>query len=168
MRKASEKDNRCKGYGLREDGEIMKTHDTILRTRYGETDQMGIIYHPNYYVYFEMGRTEYLREAVGISYKEMEELGVMLPLTETHCKYRIPARYDDELTVRTTIKEMTVARIAFSYKLLRGSDEEMLAEGETVHAFANRTGKPINMKKYNSELFFKLNELANYNEAFKD
>ena len=139
----------------------MKTHDTILRTRYGETDKMGIIYHPNYYIYFEMGRTEYLREAAGISYKEMEELGIMLPLTETHCKYRIPARYDDELLVKTTIKEMTVARIAFSYQLIRTSDGAMLAEGETVHAFANRSGKPINMKKYSSELFGKLHELVN-------
>jgi acyl-CoA thioester hydrolase len=94
-----------------------------------------------------------------ISYKAMEELGVMLPLTETHCKYRIPARYDDELIVKTAIKEMTVARIAFAYHLLRTSDGAMLAEGETVHAFANRNGKPINMKKYNSELFSKLNEL---------
>ena len=138
----------------------MKTHDTILRTRYGETDQMGIIYHPNYYIYFEMGRTEFLREAAGISYKEMEELGVMLPLTETHCKYRTPAKYDDALLVRTTIKEMTVARIAFFYQLLRVSDEAMLAEGETVHAFVNKSGKPINMKKYSRELFDKLYEFV--------
>lgn len=138
----------------------MKVHDTILRTRYGETDQMGIVYHPNYYIYFEMGRTEYLREAVGISYKEMEELGVMLPLTETHCKYRIPAKYDDEILVRTTIKEMTVARIAFSYKLFRTADEILLAEGETVHAFVSISGKPINMKKHSSNLYSALYELA--------
>lgn len=137
----------------------MKVHDTILRTRYGETDQMGIIYHPNYYIYFEMGRTQFLREATGMSYKEMEELGVMLPLTETHCKYRIPARYDDELVVKTSIKEITVARIAFSYKLMRTTDGALLAEGETVHAFANRIGRPINIKKHNSELFGKLYEL---------
>jgi acyl-CoA thioester hydrolase len=137
----------------------MKTHDTVLRTRYGETDQMGIIYHPNYYVYFEMGRTEFLREATGMSYREMEAAGVMLPLAETHCKYRIPALYDDELVVRTSIKEVTVARIAFLYQLLRTSDGALLAEGETVHAFTNKSGKPMNMKKYNSELFSKLYEL---------
>lgn len=131
----------------------MKTHDTILRTRYGETDQMGIIYHPNYYVYFEMGRTEFLREAAGMSYKEMETAGVMLPLTETHCKYRIPAKYDDELVVRTAIKEMTVARIAFSYQLLRRQDNALLAEGETIHAFTNNSGKPINFKKTQRDLF---------------
>lgn len=138
----------------------LKTHDTILRTRYGETDQMGIIYHPNYYIYFETGRTEYLREAAGMSYKEMEELGIMMPLTETHCKYRIPAKYDDEILVRTIIKEMTVARIAFSYKLLRTSDEVLLAEGETVHAFANTSGKPVNMKKHNSNLYSTLYEMV--------
>lgn len=138
----------------------MNTHDTILRARYGETDQMGIIYHPNYYVYFEMGRTEFLREATGISYKEMESLGVMLPLTETHCKYRIPAKYDDELLVKTTIKEMTVARISFVYQLVRTSDGALLAEGETVHAFANSIGKPVNLKKYNSELYDKMYKIG--------
>lgn len=140
----------------------MKMHDTILRTRYGETDQMGIIYHPNYYIYFEMGRTEFLREAVGMSYKEMEELGVMLPLTETHCKYKIPARYDDELMVKTSVKEITVARITFSYKLLRTMDGALLAEGETGHAFANKSGKPINMKKHNIGLFKELYELIDH------
>lgn len=139
-------------------------HDTILRTRYGETDQMGIVYHPNYYIYFEMGRTEFLREAVGISYREMEDLGVLLPLTETRCKYIIPAKYDDELMVKTTVKSMTVARISFSYKLLRTSDGALLAEGETVHAFTNGSGKPMNMKKNNSELFYKLQELLNCKE----
>jgi acyl-CoA thioester hydrolase len=121
---------------------------------------MGIIYHPNYYIYFEMGRTEFLREAVGISYKEMEELGIMLPLTETHCKYKIPAKYDDELMIKTSVKEMTVARIVFSYQLFRTADRAVLAEGETAHAFTNKGGKPINMKKHNSELFYNLNALV--------
>lgn len=132
---------------------MMKTHDTTLRTRYGETDQMGIIYHPNYYIYFEMGRTEFLREAAGMSYKELEESGIMLPLTETQCKYKIPARYDDEITVRTSIKEITVARIAFSYQLLRNKDGALLAEGKTVHAFTNSQGRPVNLRKANEELY---------------
>ncbi|HYE81483.1 MAG TPA: thioesterase family protein [Clostridia bacterium] len=131
----------------------MRTHDTILRTRYGETDQMGIIYHPNYYIYFEMGRTEFLREAAGMSYKEMEDAGVMLPLIETRCKYRIPAKYDDELIVRTVIREMTVARIAFAYQLIRQQDNALLAEGETIHAFTNTSGKPINFKKTHGNLY---------------
>lgn len=138
----------------------MHTHDTILRTRYGETDQMGIIYHPNYYIYFEMGRTEFLREAAGMSYKEMEEAGVMLPLSETHCKYRIPAVYDDELVVRTSIKEITVARITFTYKLLRNADGVILAEGETMHAFTNLHGRPINLKKTNIVLYEMFNSMV--------
>ncbi|KUO67761.1 MAG: hypothetical protein APF77_10190 [Clostridia bacterium BRH_c25] len=141
----------------------MQTYDTILRTRYGETDQMGIIYHPNYYIYFEMGRTEFLRETAGMSYKEMEDVGVMLPLTETHCKYRTPAKYDDELVIRTSIKEITVARIAFTYQLLRNADGVILAEGETVHAFTNKQGKPVNLKKANRELYEMFNSLTDNN-----
>jgi len=123
---------------------------------------MGIIYHPNYYIYFEMGRTEFLREAAGISYKEMEEAGVMLPLIETRCKYRIPAKYDDELIVRSAIKEMTVARIAFEYKLIRQSDNALLAEGETVHAFTNASGRPVNLKKAHNDLYELLWEIYMY------
>lgn len=141
----------------------MKSHDTILRTRYGETDQMGIIYHPNYYIYFEMGRTEFLREAAGMSYKEMEDAGVMLPLAETHCKYRIPAKYDDELIIRTSIKGITVARIIFTYQLLRNTDGVLLAEGETVHAFTNKQGKPVNLKKASRELYNLFDSLADSN-----
>lgn len=131
----------------------MKIHETMLRTRYGETDQMGIIYHPNYYIYFEMGRTEFMREAAGMSYKELEGAGIMLPLAETHCRYRIPAKYDDELTVKTSINELTVARIAFAYQLVRNSDGVILAEGETVHAFTNSQGKPVNLKKANKAIY---------------
>jgi len=139
--------------------------ESRLRARYGETDQMGIIYHPNYYVYFEIGRTEFLRESTGLSYKEMEEMGVLLPVTETYCKYRTPARYDDEMIVRTAVKEMTVARISFSYQLLRASDGVLLAEGETGHAFTNRSGRPINLKKHYSELFNKLQSLMDTHAA---
>jgi acyl-CoA thioester hydrolase len=114
---------------------------------------MGIIYHPNYYIYFEIGRTEYLRD-LGLSYREMEEQGIMLPLVETHCRYIIPAKYDDALTVETSVKEMSVARIVFSYKLFRG--DVLLAEGQTVQAFTNLNGKPINMKKINPDLYEKL------------
>lgn len=138
----------------------MKTHETILRTRYGETDQMGIIYHPNYYIYFEMGRTEFLREAAEMSYKELEDTGIMLPLVETHCKYRIPAKYDDELTVKTSIKEVTVARIAFSYQLIRNADGAILADGGTTHAFTGRQGRPVNLKKTNSVLYAMFEGLA--------
>ena len=131
-------------------------HETTIRVRYGETDQMGIVYHSNYYIYFEIGRTEFLREMGGMSYKDMEEAGVMLPIVETHCKYRIPAKYDDKLAVKTMVKDMTVARISFYYQLVRAEDGKLLAEGETVSAFANMEGKPINLKKANHMIYDKL------------
>ncbi|SHJ31080.1 acyl-CoA thioesterase [Lutispora thermophila] len=138
------------------------THDTALRTRYGETDQMGIIYHPNYYIYFEIGRTEFLREKGGMSYKDMEEAGVMLPIVETHCKYRVPAKYDDELVVRTMVKNMTAARITFSYQLIRATDGVLLAEGETTSAFTNKEGRPINLKKKYPDIYDRLFNFISY------
>lgn len=89
-------------------------HKTKIRVRYGETDQMGIVYHPNYYIYFEMGRSEFLRELGHMSYKDMEESGIMMPLIETHCKYILPAKYDDELIVETSVKNVTVVRMISS------------------------------------------------------
>lgn len=128
-------------------------HRTKLRVRYGETDQMGIVYHPNYYIYFEAGRTEFLRENGCMSYKDMEAAGVMMPLIETQCKHILPANYDDELIVETSVKTMTVARIIFFYKLFRAEDGVIIAEGETSHAFVSKEGRPINLKKRNPELF---------------
>lgn len=134
-------------------------HETTFRARYGETDQMGIIYHPNYYIYFEIGRTEFLREMGGMSYKDMEGAGVMLPIVETHCRYKVPAKYDDELIVRTMIKDMTAARITFSYQLIRAADEVLLAEGETTNAFVNIEGRPINLKKKYPDIYERLLKL---------
>jgi len=134
-------------------------HETTFRARYGETDQMGIIYHPNYYIYFEIGRTEFLREMGGMSYKDMEGAGVMLPIVETHCRYKVPAKYDDELIVRTMIKDMTAARITFSYQLIRAADEVLLAEGETTNAFVNMEGRPINLKKKYPDIYERLLKL---------
>lgn len=131
-------------------------HKTKIRVRYGETDQMGIVYHPNYYIYFEMGRSEFLRELGHMSYKDMEESGIMMPLIETHCKYILPAKYDDELIVETSVKNVTVVRMIFYYRLFRAEDGILLAEGETSHAFVNKAGKPINLKKVNKQLFEKL------------
>jgi len=107
-------------------------------------------------MYFEIGRTEFLREMGGMSYKDLEDAGVMMPIIETKCKYNIPARYDDELTVYTSIETMTVARITFTYKIIRKKDEAFIVEGETSLAFVNEDGRVINMKKHNPQLFEKL------------
>jgi acyl-CoA thioester hydrolase len=112
-----------------------------LRVRYAETDQMGIVYYANYLVWFEVGRTDLLRES-GWSYREMEADGFSLPVVEATCEYRQPARYDDEVDVRTTGAFMSPVRVRFEYQVVRSSDEATLAEGHTVHASLDRDGRP--------------------------
>ncbi|NGM64919.1 acyl-CoA thioesterase [Sphingobacterium sp. SGR-19] len=94
----------------------MFTHETTLRIRYAETDKMGYVYYGNYASFYEVARTEMLR-STGISYKELEDIGVMLPVTDLICKYYQPARYDDLITVKTYIKEKPVVRIKFEYEI---------------------------------------------------
>ena len=112
-----------------------------VRVRYADTDQMGVVYHANYFVWFEVGRTDLLR-AAGWTYREMEAEGLSLPVIEAHCDYKQPARYDDELDVRTTGELMSPVRVAFSYEIVRPADGELLATGRTVHATLDRTGRP--------------------------
>jgi acyl-CoA thioester hydrolase len=126
--------------------------ESKIRVRYAETDAMGIVYHSNYYIWFEVGRGDFMRR-FDMSYKQMEESGVILPVVETHCRYRIPAQYDDLLTVRTKIAELGAAKIRFQYQVLRDCDNALLAEGETLHAFADKTKRPINLKKNYGELY---------------
>ncbi len=125
---------------------MVETSEIQTRVRYAETDQMGLVYHANYYVWFEMGRTEHFR-LLGLPYVELEAEGVFLPVVETFCQYKAPARYDDLLTIRTTVGEIGAARISFSYQVLRPADGRLLAEGRTVHAFVDEEGRPINIRK---------------------
>jgi acyl-CoA thioester hydrolase len=107
--------------------------ETRLRVRYAETDQMGVVYHANYFVWFEIGRVEFLRQ-LGFSYRDMEkDDGCFIAVADARCRYKAPARYDDEIVVRTQIKNVREAVIHFGYKLLRVADGELLAEGETTH-----------------------------------
>jgi acyl-CoA thioester hydrolase len=112
-----------------------------VRVRYAETDQMGVVYHANYFVWFEVARTNLLRDA-GWTYKEMEAEGLSLPVIEAHCDYKQPARYDDELEIRTTGELMSPVRVAFSYEIVRPADGQSLATGRTVHATIDRAGRP--------------------------
>jgi acyl-CoA thioester hydrolase len=139
----------------------MQKSTTKLTTRYYETDQMGIIHHSNYYRYFEVARTDYLKTIIGMTYKDVENTGVRMPLTETHCKYKTPALYDDEITITTTVREMTVVRITFDYVITREKDGVLIAEGVTAHAFTNVENRPINLKKFRPELYQQLNSTAN-------
>lgn len=120
----------------------MFTAETQLRVRYGETDQMGVVYHGNYPLYFEVARIDALR-SVGMTYKELEESGIIMPVLEVNMKYLNPARYDDLLTIRTTINELPGVRIAFNYEIFNESGKK-LTEGFTRLVFVNQaSGKPV-------------------------
>jgi len=111
--------------------------ETRIRVRYAETDQMGVVYHSNYFIWFEVGRVELMRQ-LGISYREMEEDGCLIAVVDARCRYKSPARYDDELIVRTHLKNVRETMVHFSYELLRVGEESLLAEGETTHIVINK------------------------------
>jgi acyl-CoA thioester hydrolase len=116
-------------------------NETRLRVRYAETDQMGVVYHSNHFIWFEMGRVELMRQ-MGFSYKIMEsEDECFIAVVDARCKYRSPALYDEELIVRTTLKNVRESVIHFAYELVRASDGTLLAEGETTHIVTNREMK---------------------------
>jgi acyl-CoA thioester hydrolase len=110
-----------------------------FRVRYAETDRMGLLHHANYIVYFEMGRTELLRER-GISYRDIEDSGHLLVVVEVGCKFKRPAYYDDLLTLRTTVERVTHVKIVHRYEVFR--DGVLLAEGHSTLACVDREGKP--------------------------
>ncbi len=107
--------------------------ETRVRVRYAETDQMGVVYYGNYLTYFEVGRVEWCR-AHGFNYRDMErEDGALLVVAEARCRYRAPARYDDLLAIRTSIKNARTSVVSFSYEVLNADTGQLLATGETVH-----------------------------------
>ncbi len=104
-----------------------------LRVRYAETDQMGVVYHANYFIWFEVGRVELLRQ-LGFSYREMEQNDhCFIAVVDARCRYKAPARYDEEIIVRTHLKNVRESLVHFGYELARVSDGLVLAEGETTH-----------------------------------
>jgi acyl-CoA thioester hydrolase len=106
--------------------------ETRLRVRYAETDQMGVVYHSNFIIWFEVGRVEAMRQ-LGFSYKQMEHDGCHLPVVEVRCRFKAPALYDEEILVRTHIKNLRASMIHFVYEVVRADDGTLLAEGETIH-----------------------------------
>jgi acyl-CoA thioester hydrolase len=117
---------------------------STVRVRYAETDQMGVVYYANYLVWFEVGRTDWLRET-GWSYREMEADGYSLPVIEARCTYHESARYDDEIEVRTTSTLASPVRIQFLYEVVRAADGTKLASGMTTHAALDRSGRPCRL-----------------------
>ena len=112
--------------------------ETRFRVRYAETDQMGVVYYANYLVWMELGRVELCR-ARGFNYRDMErEDGVLLAVAEAHCRYRSPARFDDEVIVKTWIEEADTRVVTFAYEMRLGETDRTLATGHTRHIFVNR------------------------------
>jgi acyl-CoA thioester hydrolase len=112
---------------------------TNLRVRYAETDKMGVVYYANYLVWFEVARTDLLR-SLGWSYREMEAAGISLPVIEAHCQYHRPARYDDEIEVKTEGQMLSAVRMQFNYTILREGGS-IAATGHTVHAAVSADGR---------------------------
>ncbi|MBP6005169.1 MAG: acyl-CoA thioesterase [Pyrinomonadaceae bacterium] len=116
-------------------------HETEIRVRYAETDQMGIVHHSNYLVWFEVGRSDLCR-ARGFSYKEMEETdNALMVVAETYCRHKSPAYYEDILTIRLKVGEVRSRSLRFIYQIYRASDETMIAEGETLHLVTDQDKK---------------------------
>ena len=117
-------------------------NEFIIRVRYEETDQMGVVYYSKYFVWFEIGRTELIRNA-GPTYKDLEHRSIFLPISECACKYIKPARYDDEIIIRTKIKDLTKVSITFDYEIYNNQNKELLATGYTKHVFIDKNYKII-------------------------
>jgi acyl-CoA thioester hydrolase len=108
-------------------------HETRLRVRYAETDQMGVVYHSNHLIWFEVGRVELMRQ-MGFSYRDMErEDGCFIAVAEVTCRYRAPVFYDDEIVIRTRLKTVRESIVVFGYELVRADSRALVAEGETTH-----------------------------------
>lgn len=128
----------------------MKEHELKVRVRYSETDQMGVVYHGNYAQYFEMGRVEWLRN-LGVSYKWMEENGIMLPVVSLNMNYKKPARYDDLLTIKTILKSQTSVKIEFDYEIYN-EQMELLTIASSILVFVDmKTGRPTAPPEYVKE-----------------
>ncbi len=132
----------------------MEYHQIQIRVRYSETDQMRVVYHGNYAQYFEMGRVEWLRNK-GVSYKWMEDNGIMLPVVSLTMNYKKPARYDDLLTLKTILTNQSNVKIEFDYELYNEA-QELLTTGSSILVFVDmKTGRPIAPPTYIFELLKK-------------
>ena len=125
---------------------------TTLRVRYAETDKMGVVYYANFLVWFEVARADLMR-SLGWTYREMETAGVSLPVVEAHCEYRRPARYDDEIEVRTEGYMVSPVRMRFTYAVVRRADQVVAAEGYTLHAAVDANGRPCRLPGRVKEVF---------------
>ncbi|NUR55951.1 MAG: acyl-CoA thioesterase [Acidobacteria bacterium] len=132
----------------------MPSSTSTLRVRYAETDKMGVVYYANYLVWFEVARADLLR-SLGWTYREMEHAGISLPVIEAQCEYHRPAKYDDEIEVRTEGRMLSPVRMEFEYKVFRRDDaaDVLTASGRTVHAALDPSGRPCRLPARIREVF---------------
>ena len=133
-------------------------HITTTRVLYGDTDAAGVVYYANYLRYFEMGRTEYMRDLV-LTYREIEDLGLLLPVIECYSRYKAPASYDDLLTIETSLAELKNVSCRFNYRIYKNYSDKsctLLAKGHTVNASVNRDGKLTRLPAHVLEKFEKI------------
>jgi acyl-CoA thioester hydrolase len=129
------------------------TIDAPVRVRYAETDKMGVVYHSNFIVWFEIGRVELLRK-MGFRYRDMErEDDCHIAVVDIRCRYKAPARYDDELIIRTQLKHLRGSMMTFQYEVVRMPDNALLAEGETVHIVVNSKFEKTNLPEKYAKAF---------------
>ena len=132
-----------------------QVYEAQLRVRYAETDQMGVVYHSNYIVWFEVGRVEMLRQ-LGFTYRDMErEDDTHIAVADVHCRFKSPARYDDLINVQTRLINVRESLLHFGYTIVRAGDRKTLAEGETVHIVVNSQFKRIHLPKKYMAAFLK-------------
>ncbi len=130
----------------------MYTSKTDIVVRYAETDQMGIVHHSNYPIWYEVARTDFIK-GIGMSYSDIEKKGCMLPLLELRSCYKGSAKYEDELLVTTKIKQISFTRITFYYEIFKKNENVLINYGETMHVWTDKTLKPLNMKKCAPDIY---------------
>lgn len=126
--------------------------ETTLRVRYAETDQMGVVYHANYFAWFEESRTQYF-ESLGVSYIDLEKDGFFFPLLECTCRFHSPARYPDRLRICARLQALKGIKIIVGYEVRREDEGALLAEGSTTHVFTDHNMRPVNMPRMRPELW---------------
>ena len=131
---------------------VRPASETRVRVRYAETDQMGVVYHSNYLIWFEVGRVELIRQ-MGLDYKKMEEEGCGIAVVDVHARYKAPARYDDELVIETRLLAARGAVVRFGYRILRIADGLLLCEGETMHVVVGMDMKKRSLPAKYAERF---------------
>lgn len=131
---------------------------SAFTVRYAETDQMGIAHHSNYPIWFEVGRTDFLKQ-IGASYSTIESIGVLLPLYEMNCRFISPAKYEDDLLIITKIEDVSRVRLGFSYEILNTKSKTFIAKGETMHAWTDKLLRPINSESSIPEIYYMLKKM---------